>query len=70
MASEDCAFQCGNPVNRWDQSTEHEVTVWVSGPKKDGAKLRRETGRVAHKGCVHKAMQGQAPDQTELFDDA
>jgi hypothetical protein len=63
-----CAF-CFQPVDQDDTDNYHEVASWVNGPKLDGPKLRQQTGAVAHKSCVDKLVQGQAPDQEGLFDE-
>jgi hypothetical protein len=54
-------------VNTDADENYRQVTVWVNGPKRDGAVLREETGAVAHKHCVDLMKAGQSPDQTELF---
>lgn len=66
MASELCAF-CPRPVDLHDLSTQHQITGWVSGPKKDGLTLRNYTGKVAHRACIQMQVDGVAPDQLELF---
>ncbi len=62
-----CAF-CFNKVDQDDEENYREVVSWVNGPKLDGPKLRRQTGSMAHKVCVDKLVQGQAPDQEGLFE--
>lgn len=63
----DCAF-CPNKIEAGDESELfREVRSWVHGPKLDGPVLREQTGRVAHKACVEKLMDGQAPDQETLL---
>jgi hypothetical protein len=62
-----CAF-CDRPVNPYDLGAHSEYTVWVTGPKKDHAKLRRSTGRVACRVCIQKMEAGQPPDQLDLFE--
>lgn len=61
-----CAF-CGNEVDASLADNYTQVSVWVNGPKRDGAVLREETGKHAHKHCVDLIKAGQSPDQTELF---
>lgn len=67
--SENCAF-CGGPVNPFDTSTWKEVVGWVGGPRKDAMTLRSDTKRYAHESCIHKAREGQTPDQPDLFSEA
>lgn len=43
-----------------------EVTSWVHGPKLQGPVLRHQTGRLAHKVCIEKQIEGQAVDQETL----
>jgi hypothetical protein len=64
--TEDCALDCGNPVNPHDAGTWKQVIGWVGGPRKDSMRLREDTGRYAHDHCVAKAQQGQAPDQEAM----
>lgn len=45
-----------------------EQTVFVHGPKKNGATLAQDTGRHAHKECVEKAQAGIPADMPSLFD--
>jgi len=59
---------CGKDLNPHDIGTWKEVTGFVGGPKKDSMVLRTDTGKFACTPCVHKAKQGQAPDQDSLFD--
>lgn len=62
----DCAF-CPDKIEAGEQADVfREVRSWVSGPKLDGPVLREQTGRVAHKRCVDKLIDGQAPDQETL----
>lgn len=65
----DCAF-CPHSVDTDDPDNYVEVSSWVNGPKLDGPKLRIQTGRVAHKDCVDRAVAGQAPadEQPDLFE--
>lgn len=58
---------CGEAINLDDPENFYEITVWVHGPKRDGATARSNTGRVAHAECVRLIQQGQAPDQDRLF---
>ena len=67
--SKECAF-CGGPVNPFDKGTWKEVTGWVGGPKKDSMRLRVNTERYAHTGCVMKQVEGQAPEQLSMLDDS
>lgn len=60
-----CPF-CSTAISR-DGTEFKEIRVWVSGPKSDGAVLREETGRYAHKECVDKVRQGQSPNQPTFF---
>lgn len=46
--------------------TYREVASWVTGPKSDSPVLRERTGRMAHKECVEKVVNGVAPDQEPL----
>ena len=59
---------CGKGINPHDIGTWKEVTGYVGGPKKDSMVLRTDTGNFVCTPCVHKAKQGQAPDQDSLFD--
>lgn len=61
-----CAF-CGDAINKDDPDTYREVASWVHGPKLDSPVLRRQTGWFAHKDCVKKVLDGQAPDQEPIF---
>jgi len=67
IVSEQCAL-CGNDLNPYDAGVWKEVKGWVGGPKKDSMRLREDTGRHAHNGCVQKLQQGQAVDQPSLLD--
>ena len=40
-----------------------EVSSWVTGPKLQSPVLRLRTGRIAHKTCIEKLLDGEAPDQ-------
>ncbi len=60
---------CGKDINPHDISSWKEVTGFVGGPKKDSMVLRTDTGRYACTPCIHKAKEGQAPDQESLFDE-
>lgn len=62
-----CAM-CGLPLNKDDPSIWKEVRGWVGGPKKDSMRLRQDTGILAHDRCVDRLLNGQAPDQPELFE--
>lgn len=61
-----CAF-CNQFCSERDPNVYHEIKVWVHGPKRDGATLRTETGKIAHEGCILKAKAGQSVNQPELF---
>jgi hypothetical protein len=61
-----CAF-CSNRLDLDDPDNYREVISWVHGPKLDGPVLREQTGRMAHKDCIDKLRQGQAPDQEKLL---
>jgi hypothetical protein len=43
-----------------------EVAAWVHGPKLQSPVLRIQTGRIAHKRCIEKLLEGQAPDQQSI----
>lgn len=64
----ECALECGQPITPEQQEEAYiEQTVYVHGPKKNGACLAADTGRKAHKECVEKALAGIAPDMEPLF---
>lgn len=44
----------------------HEVVSWVTGPKLQSPVLRSQTGRIAHKTCIDKLLNGQSPDQEAI----
>lgn len=44
----------------------HEVVSWVTGPKLQSPVLRAQTGRIAHKTCIDKVLNGQSPDQESI----
>lgn len=46
--------------------TYREVSSWVTGPKLQSPVLREQTGRIAHVKCVHKIVEGVAPDQPDI----
>lgn len=46
-----------------------QQTVWVHGPKKNGATLAEDTGERAHKECVEQAVAGILPGTPSLFDE-
>lgn len=58
---------CRESINADDPDNWRQVTSWVHGPKLQSPKLREQTGRLAHALCVTKVLNGQAPDQEELF---
>lgn len=60
-----CSF-CGASVE--EDVANLEYTVWVSGPKKDGGKLREPTGKCACPTCMTALIAGQPPGQPSLFD--
>lgn len=63
-------MQCAlgdHPVPAHDAELYHEITAWVSGPKKDGGVLRLQTGRVACQPCITAVRDGQDPTQMDLF---
>lgn len=62
----DCTF-CSRPVDPDDPENYHEAVSWVSGPKLDHPVLRQRTGVVAHKDCIDKLVEGQAPDQETII---
>lgn len=43
-----------------------EVVSWVTGAKLQSPVLRGQTGRIAHKICVEKVLNGQSPDQESI----
>ena len=47
-------------------ATYHEVVSWVTGPKLQSPVLRAQTGRIAHKTCIDKVLNGQSPDQEAI----
>ncbi len=59
---------CGKDINPHDISSWKEVTGYVGGPKKASMVLRTDTGSYACTPCIHKAKDGQAPDQDSLFE--
>ena len=59
---------CGLVVDPFGPATWKEVAGWVGGPKKDSMRLRHDTNRFAHDGCVKKLAEGQAVDQPDMFD--
>lgn len=63
-----CALNCGKAVDLDDETIFFEQTVFVHGPKKNGACLAADTGRQAHAECVQKALAGIAPDMEPLFE--
>lgn len=67
MATVNCLI-CKKPISPHDIATWKEVTGFVGGPKKDSMVLRKDTGYFACTPCIHKAKDGQAPDQNSLFD--
>jgi hypothetical protein len=65
----DCLL-CNKPVEPHQRDEAWtEQTVLVHGPKKNGAALATDTGRVAHDACVVMAQVGYAPEQMSLFDE-
>jgi hypothetical protein len=60
---------CGGDINPHDIASWKEVTGFVGGPKKDSMVLRKDTGSYACTPCIHKARDGQAPDQESLFEE-
>jgi hypothetical protein len=60
---------CGKDINPHDTASWKEVTGFVGGPKKDSMVLRTDTGQFACTPCIHKAREGQAPDQPSIFDE-
>jgi len=65
-----CALGCGNPITPEElddpEAVYREVTSWVHGPKLQGPVLRTQTGRLAHRACVQKLIDGEAVDQEKL----
>ncbi len=66
----DCALGCGNPITAKQlddpDALYREVTSWVHGPKLQGPVLREQTGRLAHKDCIEKLINGESPDQEKI----
>jgi hypothetical protein len=62
----DCPF-CSREVDPDDPDNYQEATSWVTGPKLDHPVLRERSGRVAHKACIEKLVDGQAPDQETII---
>ncbi len=63
----DCVA-CDLPVDLDADDTHYETTVWVKGPKRDGAVLREYTGRFMHGECVIMITNGVAPGTEPMFD--
>lgn len=62
----DCPF-CQREVDPDSPDVYHEAVSWVTGPKLDHPVLRERTGKVAHKDCIEKLIDGQAPDQEPII---
>lgn len=60
-----CPF-CTQPVSEHDESTWQQVTVWVGGPKKNGATLAGKPVAFAHDACIRRARSGNNPDTDEI----
>lgn len=64
-----CAF-CHHPIAAVEldnpEAVYREVTSWVYGLKLQSPVLREQTGRLAHKTCIVKVLEGQAPDQDPI----
>jgi hypothetical protein len=43
-----------------------ETAAWVTGPKLQSPVLRVHTGRKAHRTCILKRIDGEAPDQLPI----
>lgn len=67
LATSDHCWFCGKHVDKDDTTNYRQVDSWVTGPKLDHPVLRQQTGNFAHHDCVQKVINGQAPDQEELF---
>lgn len=61
-----CPF-CEEAVSVDADDVYSEYSVWVHGPKKDGATMREPTGRYAHQRCIDLLKEGQSPDNEVLF---
>lgn len=61
---------CGSPVSLEElddpDAIYRQVTSWVHGPKLQSPVLREQTGVIAHAHCIHKLLDGQAPDQSSI----
>lgn len=69
MQSQRECVLCGNDVTPEQvEDAFIEQTVFVHGPKKNGACLAQDTGRYAHQPCVEKALAGIPADTLTLFD--
>lgn len=66
--TEKCAL-CHKDLNPHDLGIWKQVTGWVGGPKKDSMRLRDDTGKYAHDGCVQKLSAGQPVDQPSMFEE-
>lgn len=59
---------CSEPVRAADPDTWRQVTVWVGGPKANGATLQgTEVLAFAHGSCVRLARCGISPTQGALL---
>lgn len=62
-----CRF-CGAPLNPTDPDVWAEVTVWVHGPKRNGACMQGpDTGRYAHHECASLERRGIPAGQGALL---
>ena len=65
-----CSLGCGKPITAEQiddpEAVYREVTSWVHGPKLQGPVLRTQTGRLAHRECINKLIEGQSPDQQSI----
>lgn len=65
-----CCAACGERISASDlddpDSIYVEVKSWVTGPKLQSPVLRERTGQLAHKDCIIKMLDGEAPDQQPI----
>lgn len=60
-------FQAITPAQYDDPDAIYrEVSSWVTGPKLQSPVLRAPTGKIAHKKCIKKILDGEAPDQEPI----
>lgn len=62
-----CSF-CGKPCDPAGHDTWQQVTVWVFGPKRNGACMQSdEVYGIAHDPCARLVRQGISVDQAAMF---